>query len=553
MTLKKNQIHQGDCVDLLARLEPGSIDLAFADPPFNIGYEYDVYDDQKSTDDYLTWSRQWIEGVYRTLKPTGTFWLAIGDEYAAELKIESQRAGFHCRSWVIWYYTFGVNCANGFSRSHTHLFHFVKDPKEFTFVRANPQIRVKSARQLVYADNRANPSGRLPDNTWITRPQDAPDAFRPNDDTWFFSRVAGTFKEREGFHGCQMPEQLLARVIRASSNPLDLVLDPFGGSGTTLCVAKKLNRSFVGFELSKEYAANIKRRLKQTQVGDPIDGPEDPIESAPATARGKRKSKQEFDEETIAAVIDAMEEVTAGNSLDQLLCDPNLNKQFGKACRQRGTGGSAVVWNRLLVELRKAGKLPTPTGGLPAIQNDEFNRYAYASEVAWRLIADEFRMEAQSPLSIDDILCCPNTAEYFDQIAATYGPHDQTISPVEYRQAALLVRERAAEAKNHDQQLADEWSIDQLTELTEADLERSLFGQSGVYLVTTQGVPMYAGDAENLQQQLASFWKHPVWQEKFGPMKFKVHETNLAANANLAIKLKLVQQTKPMLNSYVWR
>ena len=161
MALKKNQIHQGDCVELLAKLEPGSIDLAFADPPFNIGYEYDVYDDQKSTDDYLAWSRQWIEGVYRALKPTGTFWLAIGDEYAAELKIESQRSGFHCRSWVIWYYTFGVNCANGFSRSHTHLFHFVKDPKEFTFVRANPQIRVKSARQLVYADNRAKSFGSV--------------------------------------------------------------------------------------------------------------------------------------------------------------------------------------------------------------------------------------------------------------------------------------------------------------------------------------------------------------------------------------------------------
>ena len=364
--------------------------------------------------------------------------------------------------------------------------------------------------------------------------------------------MAGTFKEREGFHGCQMPEQLLARVIRASSNPLDLVLDPFGGSGTTLCVAKKLNRSFVGFELSKEYAANIKRRLKQTQVGDPIDGPEDPIESAPATARGKRKSKQEFDEETIAAVIDAMEEVTPEKSLDQLLCDPILNKQFGKACRQRGTGGSAVVWNRLLVKLRDSGKLPTPSVGLPAIEDDKFDRYAYAAEVAWRLVADEIRMEAQSPLSIDDILCCPNTAEYFDQIAATYGPQDQTISPVEYRQAALTVRERAVEAKNEDHSLADKWSIDQLTELTEADLERSLFGQSGVYLVTTQGVPMYAGDAGNLQQQLASFWKHPVWQEKFGPMKFKVHETNLSANANLAIKRKLVQQTKPMLNSYVW-
>ena len=181
MTLSKNRVLQGDCIGLLDKVDKGSVDLVFADPPFNIGYEYDVYDDAKQTDDYVGWCGQWIKGVYRSLKPNGTFWLAIGDEYAAELKIEAQKSGFHCRSWVIWYYTFGVNCVNGFSRSHTHLFHFVKDRKNFTFNRINPEIRVKSARQLVYADNRANPNGRLPDNTWITRPQDAPIlSFKPS-------------------------------------------------------------------------------------------------------------------------------------------------------------------------------------------------------------------------------------------------------------------------------------------------------------------------------------------------------------------------------------
>ena len=60
--------------------------------------------------------------------------------------------------------------------------------------------------------------------------------------------MAGTFKEREGFHGCQMPEQLLGRIIRCSSNPSDVVLDPFGGSGTTFSVAKKLGRQWLGFE-----------------------------------------------------------------------------------------------------------------------------------------------------------------------------------------------------------------------------------------------------------------------------------------------------------------
>ena len=110
--------------------------------------------------------------MHRVLKPDGTFWLAIGDEYAAELKLIFQKElGFTCRSWVIWYYTFGVNCTKKFSRSHAHLFHFVKDAKQFTFNSKDPAIRVPSARQLVYADVAANPDGRLPDDTWILRPR----------------------------------------------------------------------------------------------------------------------------------------------------------------------------------------------------------------------------------------------------------------------------------------------------------------------------------------------------------------------------------------------
>jgi site-specific DNA-methyltransferase (adenine-specific) len=223
-----------------------------------------------------------MAGVVRTLSPTGTFWLAIGDEYAAELKLIAQNElGLTCRSWVVWYYTFGVNCKFKFSRSHAHLFHFVIDPKSFTF--NDHEIRVPSARQLVYADLRAHPKGRLPDDTWILRPQDLPDGFGPDEDTWYFPRVCGTFKERTGWHGCQMPEQLLGRIIRACSNPGDLVLDPFGGSGTTFAVAKKLDRRFIGFELSPEYVKRICDRLAATRVGDLLDGAAEPRVSAPST------------------------------------------------------------------------------------------------------------------------------------------------------------------------------------------------------------------------------------------------------------------------------
>src|SRR5688572_5277885 len=96
-------LHHGDCIEEMAKLDAGCIDLVFADPPFNIGYEYDTYDDRKKAEEYLAWSRRWGEQVFRVLKPAGTFWLAIGDEYAADLKVLFQRElGFTCRSWVVW-------------------------------------------------------------------------------------------------------------------------------------------------------------------------------------------------------------------------------------------------------------------------------------------------------------------------------------------------------------------------------------------------------------------------------------------------------------------
>jgi site-specific DNA-methyltransferase (adenine-specific) len=287
MGIEESGIYNEDCITGLQKLDSGVVDLAFADPPFNIGYKYDVYRDSLDDDEYLQWCSRWIGQIVRVLKDDGTFWLAIGDEYAAELKVLMQRQHhLVCRSWVIWYYTFGVNCKNKFSRSHAHLFQMVKNPNQFTF--QADQIRVPSARQLVYGDSRANPTGRLPDDTWILRPQDLPNGFSADQDTWYFPRVAGTFHEREGFHGCQMPEQLLGRIIRACSREGEVVLDPFGGSGTTLAVAKKLGRKYLGFELSADYVEKVNQRLAKIRPGDPLDGAAEPLVSAPSTAEGRR-------------------------------------------------------------------------------------------------------------------------------------------------------------------------------------------------------------------------------------------------------------------------
>jgi site-specific DNA-methyltransferase (adenine-specific) len=257
-----NKIVCGDCISLLNQGPEGWIDLVFADPPFNIGYLYSGYDDRRKTEDYLQFSKDWMSAVHRALAPTGSFYLAIGDDYAADLCVIAKREiGFHLRNWIIWHYTFGQQPKNKFARSHTHILYFTKDQKEFTF--NADAIRVASARQTTYGDARANPKGKLPDDVWYLRPQETEGTlFGTDSDTWSVSRVCGTFKEREGWHGCQMPIGVLDRVIRASSNPGQIVLDPFNGSGTTVVSAALLDRRYVGIDQSEEYVGFARKRLE---------------------------------------------------------------------------------------------------------------------------------------------------------------------------------------------------------------------------------------------------------------------------------------------------
>jgi len=289
----------GDCLDSMAKLPAACVDLIFADPPYNIGFKYDQYEDNRDDHDYVDWTFKWVDGCARLLKPTGSLYILIGDEYAAETRVhlkelERQRR-LVFRNWIVWHYTFGQNCRAKFNRSHAHLFYCVGpgafDQKfggkgaghgkvvlgnlPFTFNRST--VSVPSARQLVYHDLRANPSGKLPDDVWYLRPQEAIAAreddgqgdaswlFDADGDTWYLSRLCGTFKERLGWHPCQLPEALLERIINLSSNPGDVVFDPFVGSGTTLAVAARLKRSWLGCELSEDYAEKSLARIRHAQ------------------------------------------------------------------------------------------------------------------------------------------------------------------------------------------------------------------------------------------------------------------------------------------------
>jgi site-specific DNA-methyltransferase (adenine-specific) len=488
-----NCLHLGNCIDTLTQLAAAGarVDLAFADPPYNIGYSYDVYRDDLDDHTYLGWTGRWLGAVNGILKPTGALWIAIGDEYAAEVKALAEKQGLHLRNWVIWYYTFGVHCTRKFTRSHTHLLYFVRDPKTFTFNDA--EVRVPSARQLVYNDVRADPRGRMPDNTWILRPQDAYGAFGADHDTWYFARVAGTFKERAGFHSCQMPERLLERIIRSCSASDEVVLDPFAGSGSTLVVAKKLGRRWLGVEMSPEYVRHANARVAAVRPGDPVEGPEDPLTSAPPTSLGRGPRHDAVDERGIAA---AFQRAADGYSTDRVLADPALNVRFIDQCSRLGLAGRPRDWNLTLLAMRKAGKL-APVAETPSLFTWEaLDPFLFASEIALR------RMLDLGFPSLDHVLCDPVAALRFDELARSLAPGH---SSLEYRWAALRLRKaarlwRRCSARAARDMPAADWKRTVLTD----SAARTVGQGPGVYLLTPcgQDAPtVYVGETRDLARR----------------------------------------------------
>ncbi len=568
------KIHQGDCIVGLKTIPAGTVDLAFADPPFNIGFKYDQYDDTLEDDQYLQWSHDWMTQIFRVLKDNGTFWLAIGDEYAAELKVAAKKIGFHCRSWVIWYYTFGVNCKKKFTRSHAHLFHFVKDEKDFVFNHLDMDLRVPSARRLIYNDARANPIGRMPDDTWILRPQELVNGFEPDEDTWHFPRVAGTFKERAGFHGCQMPEQLLGRIIRTCSVENDLVIDPFSGSSTTVAVAKKLGRRFFSFELSEEYVRLGTERLDRISVGDPLDGAEEPSMSGllKKEKQTKKSTKQEHKQpatlfanenkihDMIAAeedgIIEAFANANRGYPIDRLVADPILNEDFQLACERLSIPGTPAERNRFLFRVRKAGRLKSAgvnTQTKTRIGWKDIEPFVFASEIAWRQVTNRYRM------GLDEMFCDPRIAAQFDKIAADFSPG---FTALEYRWAALRIRKEGHNGLNRTGlQSTNKFGISQLnragikdaTPIALADLSFDKIEQGpGVYLIRqSDATALYAGETDQLASRICRTFEagpRDLWLQRCADLEIFILPLESVADYRFARQSLLLKWHRPQWN-----
>lgn len=237
----------GDAIDEMRKLEDQSIDLIIADPPYNLGKNYGNNIDYKEFDEYLSFSRQWLSQADRILKDTGTIYIFMGVRFISYIyDIVSRELGYGFNSWICWHYTQGVGRKKGFSSRHDDILMFNKSNK-FTYNLDDIRIPQK------YYRTRNNMRGANPGNVWD------------------FSHVHYCNENRHA-HPTQKPEGIIERMVLASSNPGDTVLDPFLGSGTTLRVCQQLQRTGIGIEINPEYIEMSEKRLKKPFYGfDSVD------------------------------------------------------------------------------------------------------------------------------------------------------------------------------------------------------------------------------------------------------------------------------------------
>lgn len=241
------KIIQGDCLEVLKQIPANTIDLIVADPPYNLGKNYGNNHDLIGFEEYMHFSRKWLQLAHEKLKPTGTIYVCMGVRFVSYLyHILDQEIGMYFNSWITWHYTQGIGKTKGFSPRHDDILMFTKSEK-FKFNLDNVRIPQKYYRE------RNNMAGANPG------------------DVWQFSHVHYSNPERED-HPTQKPEGLIERIILASSDENDSVLDPFLGSGTTARVCQQLNRNCIGIELNPAFVEMAENRLEKTFTGfDTID------------------------------------------------------------------------------------------------------------------------------------------------------------------------------------------------------------------------------------------------------------------------------------------
>jgi len=244
---KRIEIIQGDCLDIMQSIESETVDLIATDPPYNLSKDYGNDSDKRTRCEYIDFSRQWLTEAKRILKSTGTLYLFMGVRYISYIyEILEQELNLLFNSWISWCYTQGIGKTKGFSPRHDDILMFTKT-KDFKFNLDSVRVPQK------YYRSANNMRGANPGNVWE------------------FSHIHYCQANRQN-HPTQKPEALFERMILASTDKSDLVLDPFCGSGTVLRVCQQTERNGIGIEINEEYVQMIEARLKKTFHGfDSID------------------------------------------------------------------------------------------------------------------------------------------------------------------------------------------------------------------------------------------------------------------------------------------
>ena len=246
---KENQgIYHGDAIEVLKWIPDESIDLIFVDPPYNIGKDFAGRKDKWETDEaYLKWCYEWIDLCISKLKPNGSIYLMTSTQFMPYFDLYV-RDKLTILSRIVWTYdSSGAQAKKIYGSMYEPILFCVKDKNNYTFNSKDIMVEAKSGSQRKLIDYRKNPpqpynSEKVPGNVWN------------------FVRVRYRMDEYEN-HPTQKPISLLERIIKASSNENDVVLDPFSGTFTTCYVAKQLNRKFIGIEIQEEYLKIGLRRL----------------------------------------------------------------------------------------------------------------------------------------------------------------------------------------------------------------------------------------------------------------------------------------------------
>ncbi len=250
-------IYWGDAIDVLSStVEDLSIDLIFADPPYNIGKVFNGTKDKWESDElYHKWCYRWLDLCIQKLKPNGSFYLMAATQNMPYFDLYL-RSKVTVVSRIVWSYdSSGVQAKRSFGSLYEPILFCVKDPKKYTFNSKDILVEAKTGAKRKLIDYRKSKptiynSTKVPGNVWS------------------FNRVRYRMDEYEE-HPTQKPEALLERIILASSNRSDLVLDPFSGSFTTCYMAKKLGRMSIGIEIDEEY---VKIGLRRLAIADHYKG-----------------------------------------------------------------------------------------------------------------------------------------------------------------------------------------------------------------------------------------------------------------------------------------